>query len=212
MRILEILEAATQKIVAIYPGRFQPFHKGHGAVYNYLRKQYGGKGDVFISTSDVSGGDRHPMGFADKKQLMSLVGGDPNAVIQTKNPYNAVEITGKYDPEKIVVLYVVSEKDMADDPRFSFPDSGEKMLKSGKGPTHFQRWTSMEDAKPFAEHSYIGTVPTFEFKVLGKPATSASEIRANFKTAKDEEQKEMFIDLFGKFDENAFDMLKKRLG
>ena len=108
MRILELLEATTQKIVAIYPGRFQPFHKGHGAVYNYLRKTYGGKGDVFISTSDVQGGDRHPMGFADKKQLMTIVGVEPNAVIQTKNPYNAVEITDKYNPEEIVVLYVVS--------------------------------------------------------------------------------------------------------
>ena len=69
-----------------------------------------------------------------------------------------------------------------------------------------------KDAKSFDEHSYIGTVPTFPFEICKQQCTSASEIRANFKTADDEEQKEMFIDLFGKFDENAFDMLKKRLG
>ena len=36
MRINDILtEAKATKTIAVYPGRFHPFHKGHRAVYDY---------------------------------------------------------------------------------------------------------------------------------------------------------------------------------
>ena len=36
-----------QKIVVIYVGRFQPFHKGHYSTYQHLVKKFG-KDNVFI--------------------------------------------------------------------------------------------------------------------------------------------------------------------
>ena len=50
MRMHQLLfEAKATKTVAIYPGRFHPFHKGHKFVYDYLSKKYG---TVYIATSD----------------------------------------------------------------------------------------------------------------------------------------------------------------
>jgi len=37
------------KILAVYPGRFQPFHKGHAQVYQWLKNKFG---DAVIATSD----------------------------------------------------------------------------------------------------------------------------------------------------------------
>ena len=37
-----------------------------------------------------------------------------------KVPYVATEITDRFDPDKTIIVYV-SEKDMAEDPRFNFP-------------------------------------------------------------------------------------------
>ena len=59
--------------------------------------------------------------------MMMLAGVDPNAVVQTKVPYVATEITDRFDPDTTVVVYAVSEKDMAEDPRFDFPSTGLKM-------------------------------------------------------------------------------------
>ena len=52
--------------------------------------------------------------------MMKLAGVDPNAIVQTKVPYVATEITDRFDPDKTIIVYAVSEKDMAEDPRFNF--------------------------------------------------------------------------------------------
>ena len=51
MDLSELLEDETKGLVIIYPGRFHPFHIGHGKVYQYLKINYP-NAQVFISTSD----------------------------------------------------------------------------------------------------------------------------------------------------------------
>ena len=46
-----INELAEPTVLVIYPGRFQPFHKGHHAVYEYLTGKFG-RNNVFIATSN----------------------------------------------------------------------------------------------------------------------------------------------------------------
>lgn len=55
MRIVELLGDTTsnKELVVVYGGRFQPFHPGHFAVYNYLIKEFS-KDSVWITTSDVT--------------------------------------------------------------------------------------------------------------------------------------------------------------
>ena len=180
--------------VVIYPGRFHPFHKGHKSVYDTLVKRFG-KNRVFIATSDKVDPPKSPFTFEEKRAMIALTGVDPSRVIKTKSPYQATEITDNYDPQNTIALFAVSDKDMAEDPRFSF-----KPKKDGS-PSYYQ--PAQKDMKSLDTHGYIITVPTLQFNVLGKPMRSASEFRANFAKADSETQKKMITDLFGKYDSNV---------
>ena len=180
--------------VVIYPGRFHPFHKGHKSVYDTLVKRFG-KNRVFIATSDKVDPPKSPFTFEEKRAMIALTGVDPSRVIKTKSPYQATEITDNYDPQNTIALFAVSDKDMAEDPRFSF-----KPKKDGSA-SYYQ--PAQKDMESLDKHGYIITVPTLSFNVLGKPMRSASEFRANFAKADTETQKKMITDLFGKYNPNV---------
>ena len=133
--------------------------------------------------------------------MMKLAGVDPNAIVQTKVPYVATEITDRFDPDKTIVVYAVSEKDMAEDPRFNFP-KWSKLLVRGerKGqPAHMQKWPGIENAKPLRDHSYVATVPTFQFKVRGEQMQSATQIRNMIKNADETRTRTNFTRLIFSF-------------
>jgi len=189
-------------ILVIYPGRFHPFHKGHASVYNTLVKQFGA-GKVFISTSDKVAPPKSPFSFEEKKQMMLLTGIPASSIVQTKNPYQALELVEKYDPANTILMFAVSDKDMAEDPRFSF-----KPKKDGS-PSYFQ--PAGKNMLPLEKHGYIITVPTLSFKVLGQPMKSATEFRSNFASADEDTQQKMLTDLFGKYDANIHELMKQKI-
>ena len=188
--------------VVIYPGRFHPFHKGHKSVYDALVKRFG-KNRVYIATSNKVDPPKSPFTFDEKRAMMALTGVDPSRVVQTKNPYQATEITDNFDPQNTTALFAVSDKDMAEDPRFSF-----KPKKDGS-PSYYQ--PAQKDMQPMSEHGYIITVPTLQFNVLGKPMRSASEFRANFAVADSETQKAMITDLFGRYDPKTHSTMSQKI-
>lgn len=188
MRISDLFEA-VQNTVVIYPGRFHPFHKGHAAVYRWLSNKFN---NVFIATSDKVDPPKSPFSFEEKKRMMMHAGVPANAIVQVKNPYLAKEIIDRFDPENTVALFAVSEKDMAEDPRFQF-----KPKKDGS-PSYFQPYGS--NLEPVSKHGYIITTPTFDFTVLGEPMRSATELRRNFAAADTETQAKMIKDLYGSYD------------
>jgi len=188
--------------VVIYPGRFHPFHKGHKSVYDALVKRFG-KNRVYIATSNKVDPPKSPFTFDEKRAMMALTGVDPSRVVQVKNPYQATEITDNFNPQNTIALFAVSDKDMAEDPRFSF-----KPKKDGS-PSYYQ--PASKDMQGFDEHGYIITVPTLDFNVLGKPMRSASEFRANFARADSETQKAMITDLFGRYDPKTHSTMSKKI-
>ena len=109
MRLFDLLENENSNLVVIYPGRFHPFHIGHGKVYKYLKQKYNGA-KVFIATSNKTDEHKSPFTFDEKKKMMILAGVDPNAIVQTKVPYVATEITDRFDPDSTIIVYAVSEK------------------------------------------------------------------------------------------------------
>jgi hypothetical protein len=145
--------------------------------------------------------------------MMMLAGVDPNSIVQAKIPYVASEITDRYDPDNTIVIYAVSEKDMAEDPRFDFPAAGSKMKKNGE-PAHIQMWRGIEGAKPLRQHSYITTVPTFTFKIRGEAVNSATQIRNMISNADDTELNQILQDLYGRADipDNIVEIFKQKLG
>lgn len=204
MFVNELFEANQMQVKVIYPGRFQPAHKGHKAVYDHLCKQYGAD-NVYIVTSDKVDPPKSPFNFAEKHQMWSLMGVPADKVVQSSQPYQAKELVANFDAANTVLIFAISEKDMAEDPRFSF-----KPKKDGS-PSYFQPFTSIDQCAPLAQHGYMATVPTFDFKVLGQPANSATQIRAQFASADEATQKKIVQDLFGKFDPKVFAIMQNKL-
>lgn len=205
MFIADLVESKPKQIVVVYPGRFQPFHKGHAAVYNFLVKKFGQE-NVYIATSNKVEPPKSPFNFAEKLQMIRLAGINPDQVVQTKDPYRALEIAQKYDPNNTVLVFAVSEKDMAEDPRFS------KFTKKDGSLSYLQPAPkNLSQAKPFSQHGYILTVPTFNFTVLGKPMRSASEFRKQFATADDETKKALIKDLFGNYSPEVFALMSTKI-
>ena len=54
--------AQMDKVVVVYSGRFQPFHKGHYATYDNLVRKFG-KDSVYIGTSNVTDSKKSPFNF-----------------------------------------------------------------------------------------------------------------------------------------------------
>ena len=81
-----------EQVVGVYVGRFQPFHAGHFNTYNEMVKEFG-KSNVFIATSNVSGGDRHPFNFKEKQKIISkMYGIKKSSIVQEKNVYSPINI------------------------------------------------------------------------------------------------------------------------
>ena len=198
MRITE----AVQQVVAIYPGRFHPFHKGHASVYDYLKRKYG---NAYVATSNKVDPPKSPFSFPEKRAMMLHAGIPSDRIVQTKNPYKAEEILDKYDPETTAVVFAVSAKDMADDPRFSFAP------KKDGSPSYFQPLAGQKTLEPFSKHGYIEVAPTLDFKVLAEPMRSATELRKKFATSNTDTQKDIITDLYGTYNARIHSIMANKI-
>lgn len=202
-RIFEDPAQSSFKTVVIYPGRFQPPHIGHMQAWKWLKDKYG---DAYIATSDKVEPPRSPFNFQEKQRLLQFAGVPVDHIVQVKNPYQAAEIVSRYDAESTVLIFAISEKDMAEDPRFSFQP------KKDGSPGYLQPYAKNQgNLRPLSEVGYVATVPTFNFNVLGEPMRSATEFRANFAQANDSQQAQMIKDLYGRYDAGIHHLLKDRI-
>jgi hypothetical protein len=179
------------KVIAIYPGRFQPFGKHHAATFMWLQNKFG-KENTYIVTSDKVG-PTSPFNFAEKKAIIELYGIDPSHIIEVKNPYSPVELTNKFT-EPIAAVFMVGKKDMGEDPRFKIG------TKKDGSPSFFQDYEKNKDnLKPLPEHGYLITAPHVSLKVPGYGEMSGTEIRKALgdTTKSREEKKEIFQEIFG---------------
>jgi hypothetical protein len=210
--ILEQNEGNNRKrIIAIYPGRFQPTGKHHVEVFDTLQRDpLFGKDNVFVATSNKTnmklenGVPRTPFNF-DERQLIAAAAGIPSEkVIMTANPYNAIEILEDYDPEETAVIYFVGAKDMKEDPRFANLDG---YTKSGK-PAYFKEWDGTELLESFDKHGYIGVTPHISIEMTddGKEM-SGTALRLALKDADEID----FKDIMGFYDPEIYDIIKSKL-
>lgn len=117
MRLTELRNPAKKPLLAvIYPGRFQPFHKGHYGVYKELIEEFGAE-RVWIATSNKTNfnpahGDISPLNFEEKQELMTrLYGITPQRIVQCKNPaFSPSEILDLYHGPTVCLL-IVGKKD-----------------------------------------------------------------------------------------------------
>lgn len=181
-------------IIAVYPGRFQPFGKHHAEAFKWLQKQFGAK-NTFIVTSNVVNLPKSPLDFKEKKEVINQYGLG-NSVVLVKNPYKAEELLSKYDPKNTAVVFMVGQKDMNEDPRFTIGK-----LKSG-GPTYFQDYSKNKNKlQGYDTHGYLIVAPHVSLKVPKFGEMSGTTIRKAIGSANTEpKRKELFNAVFGWYD------------
>ena len=190
-------QVKAKKVIAVYPGRFQPFGPHHRKVFQNLQKKFG---DVYITTSNIKQPPRHPLNFKEKVRHMTKMGIPKNKIIFEKNPYVANSLLKRFDGDKVAVVYVFGAKDAG-------------RLKGGKkksgGLSYYQDFKkNKRNLLGYETHGYIYTAP--HVKVSG--ITSGTEIRKLLGSSKMERSKreKLFKKTFGYFDKGVFNMLTNK--
>jgi cytidyltransferase-like protein len=206
-------EQIESKLVVIFAGRFQPFHKGHKKLYDIAKTKFP-NASFFVATSDTNPKlaakepERYPFSFQEKKQIIEATGIPANEIVQTAQPYKPVEILQHFNSNTDKVIFLVGEKDMKEDPRFAFTPT-----KLG-APSYFQPFKSVNDMVSFSPdggHGYIYAPGTITFSIDGKSVTSASELRREFKEGDDKKRQRIVIDVLGKPDKSIYDLFVSKL-
>lgn len=195
------------KFVVVFPGRFQPAHRGHFSVYEQLARKFG-EDNTYIATTDKQAPLTSPFSFNDKMEMWTTLGVPSSKVVKVKSPYNPQEIVQDIpDPDNTALIIAVSEKDMEGDAaRFKFGNR-----KDGS-PSFVQPYPGDgEVLKSVKDHAYIMTAPTVNFKMLGGSVRSATEIRAAYIKGNDQDRMNIIHDLYGVDDLGLKRMFDARL-
>jgi hypothetical protein len=179
--------AQMDKVVVVYSGRFQPFHKGHYATYDHLVNKFG-KDSVFIGTSNVTDNNKSPFNFSEKKAIMTKMFGIPSSkIVNVKNPYAPSEILNKYDEDTTGLIVVVGEKD-------------ENRL-GGKYFTPYKGKVT----EPYLDKGYVYAVPSQSNPISG------TDVRYWLSSGDTAERKKNFTKAYPKFDDQIFKMITLKL-
>ncbi len=197
-----ILEQNNKQIIAIYPGRFQPMGPHHAETYKKLAHKYG-PDNTFVATSNVVTLPKSPLDFEQKKRIMIKHGIPESQIIETKSPYQAVEITSQFDPQNTAVVFAVGKKDMQEQPRFANVGG---LTKKGT-PAYYKRYGVDKELESLDTHGYIDIAPHVSLNVPGGAEMSGTSLREFLKTADRAE----FEKVMGFFNEEIFEMLQGAL-
>lgn len=203
-KLANLFESDGKQVLVIYPGRFQPIHLGHQAVFQKLKEEYGD--NVYIATSDKTDGERSPFSYNDKTVMARAANIPLDKVVQVKSPYSPVEITKLFDPNNTVLIFVVGGKDMELDPRFKFDD------KKDGTPCYLQPFKDVEASEPMSKHGYVMSAPTVEFELLGAPITSATQVRKLYADSDSSKRSKILHDLYGNDSAEIRNLFDKKLG
>lgn len=109
MFIQQLFEDSAKRIIVTYPGRFQPFHKGHAEVFANLQRQFGSE-NVFIVTGNKTDAVKSPFNFSDKVRFMHAMGIPNHQIIETDKVY---DLPGRFEPvrDQVVFITVVGAPD-----------------------------------------------------------------------------------------------------
>jgi len=179
--------AGIDKVVVVYSGRFQPFHKGHYATYDNLVRKFG-KDSVYIGTSNVTDSKKSPFNFKEKKTIMMQMFGIPSSkIINLKNPYRPEEILNNYDSDTTGLIVVVGEKD--------------QNRLSGK---YFTPYKGKID-QGYLDKGYVYASPAQSNPISG------TDVRYWLSAGSEEERKKNFIKAYPKFDAQIFKLITLKL-
>jgi hypothetical protein len=182
-----------QKVVAIFPGRYNPYSSHHHTAYQNLVAKFGAP-NVYVATSNVTG-PKSPFSFAEKKKIISAAGVPSSKIVKVKNPYKSEEITSKF-PDDTAVVFAVGAKD------------GSRLV-SGK---YFDKYKDGKKMDGYKEHGYIYIIPHVALKIRGKELSGTS-VRAALadKSVKAPEKRKLFKQIFGHDKKDIYKLVVDKL-
>ena len=175
------------KLVVVYSGRFQPFHKGHYATYSKLVSKFGAN-NVYIGTSNDTSSDKSPFNFNEKKKIATTMFGIPSSkIIRVGNPYAPKEVLSKFDGKTTQYIAAVGEKDASRLHGKYFKPYNNKM---GYG---------------YDEIGYVYPVSAEQNPISG------TDVRNGLGSDDAEKSKKFFLKAYPKFDKDIYKMITGKL-
>ena len=187
------------KVVAIYPGRFHPFHKGHASSFNQLAQKFG-LANTYLAISAKQEQPKSPFSSQDRAKMATSLGIPSQNIIAVRNPYAAQEYIDQLnlDPEQTALIFGVSKKDMEGDAAMGIPPDprfGFNPKKDGS-PSYLQPYNKSK-VDPMSQHGYIMSTDVAEFPIAGKSMRDASAIRSAYAGADEKTKMRILKDLYG---------------
>lgn len=190
-----INEIKNSKVIILYPGRFQPMHKGHYYSYQKLRESFP-ENEIYFVTSNVEKDKTHPFSFDEKKKIITTMFPEieEDFIIENHYPYDVLETLEILDinPKKVIVLVGIGEKDFEsrfeDDP-------------------YFIEFDGMLDYTA-DKHVYKYKLPQLELKI-GSETISGKIIRDIFSGDDQTKKKLLFKTVYPEWNSEIFKMLDK---
>jgi cytidyltransferase-like protein len=187
------------RVIAVYPGRFHPFHKGHASSFNQLAEKFG-LDNTYLAISAKQEQPKSPFSSQDRAKMAMSLGIPSKNIIAVRNPYAAQEYIDQLnlDPEQTALIFGVSKKDMEGDPAMGIPPDprfGFKPKKDGN-PSYLQPFNKSK-VDPMSQHGYIMSTDVAEFPIAGKSMRDASSIRSAYAGADEKTKMRILKDLYG---------------
>ena len=190
-------------VIAVYPGRFHPFHKGHAGSYNQLANQFGSD-NTYLAISAKQELPKSPFSAGDRAKMAMVLGVPKDKIKAVTNPYAAKEYIDMLeknggDAENTALVFGVSKKDMEGVPELNIPPDPRFVFKPKKDgtPSYLQPYTGGE-LKPMTQHAYVVSTDVEEFPIAGETMRDASAIRKAYIDASEEKELRILQDLYGK--------------
>jgi len=169
MYISQLFEANESRLVVIYPGRFQPFHQGHAAVFAELQGKFG-RENVYIGTNpNPKQDEKNPFNITDKIALMHAAGVPDDRIAKVTDVYKweSYQPLLNFDPNNTVVIFAVGEPDAkrleVDALYTEFTPTGKlSKIPDGKkvgDPKPFRSFKNFNETLPANQASYVFIVP-----------------------------------------------------
>lgn len=187
------------QIIAVYPGRFHPFHKGHASSFQQLAQKFG-LDNTYLAISAKQEQPKSPFSAQDRAKMAVSLGIPSKNIIAVRNPYAAQEYIDQLnlDPEKTAIVFGVSKKDMEGEPAMGIPPDPRFSFKAKKdgNPSYLQPFNPQK-VDPMSQHGYVMSTDVAEFPIAGKSMRDASAIRKAYAGADEKTKMRILGDLYG---------------
>ena len=197
-------------VIAVYSGRFHPMGRHHVQTYERIVQIFG-KDNTYVTTADKVKLPKSPLSFSEKEKIAIAHGINPDKFVFCRSGYQPNELHAKIQRERsitadgYVIVFVVGEKDMREDPRFS--DLGGMTKPTKRNPVPRPKYLKSYDPQnllPASEHGYVYTIPTVDITLPDGQQSSGTSLRTFLYNSTPEE----FKAAMDFFDQEIYDLLK----